>query len=190
MASSLDRRLVFLEGQHGLLKVLTESDLIESNWVGWFNDAKPCTYNQHHYWPVNFEKQREVLSSCITPVRIQLGVIDKQAPEAICGVMSLQDISLLHRRADYAVMMDAEIMREQAAVFWETTGLLLRHGFEQLGMEKITAGTFRPNLQQAFARIFNFEVEGVLKRHVFKNNGFVDVVQMAVFRDTIRYPEL
>jgi RimJ/RimL family protein N-acetyltransferase len=187
---AIDERLVFYEGRHVRLKALSLDDVNNSDWVGWFNDAEMSAHNQHHYFPVTLESQREFLASCVTDRKLQLGIVDRADGDRICGVVSLSDIDPIHRHAEIAGIQATARTAGNSAVFLESWSLMLRHGFEQLGLQKIYGGAFHPHVAGALARVFNFEVEGVRRRHVFKNNEFKDVTLIAVFHDTIRYPEL
>ena len=46
-----------------------------------------------------------------------------------------------------------------------------------------------PQLENAAYILFNFEQEGVKRQHFFKNGKFLDFVSIAVFSDTIKYPD-
>lgn len=187
---AIDQRLVFLRGRHVWLKALSAQDVEESDWVGWFNDGELCQFNQHHYFPVTFDSQRRYLETCISPTRLTLGVVDQANPDGICGVMSLADIHPIHRHADLAAMLDQGRTAANPALFLEAYSLLLRHGFEQLGLQKICVGTFRPHVAEALAKLFGFEPEGVRRRQVFKHNAFRDTTLMGVFAETVRYPAI
>lgn len=185
--NTIDPRLTFLEGRFVSLQVLTERDVLESDWVGWFNDPKHCEFTKHHYFPASFESQRGILESCITDNRIQLGVVDKENPAQICGVVSLSEIDLLHRQATVAASLCVERTKSNPFIYYEAFSLMLAHGFQQFGLEKIYGGTFHPHVVEPLVRMFNFEVEGVFKRHVYKNGTFHDSTFMSVFRDTVKY---
>ena len=75
-------------------------------------------------------------------------------------------------------------------IFLESHSLLLKHAFDQLGLQKIYCGTINKNIPEAYKRAFNFEVEGLLKKSIYKNGIFHDATLLAVFIDTIMYPEL
>lgn len=186
---AIDERLVFYEGRYVRLKVLSPEDVVESDWVGWFNDVAMSDHNQHHYFPVTFEDQHQFLESCVSPTKLQLGIVDRSEGTKICGVVSLSNINLIHRHAEIAGIQARTRTAANSAVFLESWALMLRHGFEQLGLQKIYGGAFHPHVAGALTRIFNFEVEGVQRRQVFKNNAFKDVTLVAVFHDTVRYPE-
>ena len=186
----IDERLVFCEGKHVRLKALSAQDVIESGWVGWFNDKEMSEHNQHHYFPNTVEHQHEFLKSCISPSKLQLGIIDRSDDAKICGVVSLNDIDLIHRHAEIAGIQEKSKTRSNPALFLEAWTLMLRHGFEQLGLQKILGGTFHPHVAGALTRMFNFEVEGIRRRQVFKDNKYQDITLVAVFNDTVRYPDI
>jgi len=187
---AIDERLVFYEGKHVRLKALSPQDVIDSGWVGWFNDEETCTYNQHHYFPNTVELQQARLASLATTSKLQLGIVDRAEAGRICGVVSLSEIDWISRNAEIAGIHEKSRTSSNSAIFIESWALMLRHGFEQLGLQRIYGGTFHPHVAGALARVFNFEIEGVRRRHVFKNGAFKDVTLIAVHHDTIRYPEL
>lgn len=185
---AIDERLIFYEGTHVRLKALAEDDVAESGWVGWFNDETMSRYNQHHYFPLLLERQREMLSSFNGTSKLQLGIVDRADGTKICGVVSLSNINWINRHAEIGGIQDKATTGQNSAIFFEAWALMLRHAFDQLGLEKVYGGTFHPHVPGALARIFNFEIDGVQRRHVYKNGIFHDVTLLAVYRDTIRYP--
>lgn len=185
----IDEKLIFYEGQHVRLKVLSDQDIQESGWVAWFNNELMSTFNQHHYFPNTIERQQEVLRLCSGPEKFQLGIIDRLKPEKICGVISLSAIDWIHRHAEIAGIQEVNHTKSNPALFLESWAIVLRHGFEQLGLNKIYGGTFHPHVTDALIRAFNFETEGVRRRHVYKNGVFHDVTMCAVFSDTVQYPD-
>ena len=185
----IDERLVFYEGKHVRLKVLSQQDIVESDWFGWFNDESMSVYNQHHYFPNTFEQQHDILESCVSPHKFQLGIVDRVNPDNICGVASLSAIDWVHRHAEIAGIQATKYTKMNPALFLETWSIMLRHGFEQFGLNKIYGGTFHPHVTSALMRTFNFEIEGVRRHHVYKNGTYHDVTLIAVFRDTVQYPE-
>ncbi|MDR1057400.1 MAG: GNAT family N-acetyltransferase [Coxiellaceae bacterium] len=186
---AIDERLIFYEGKHVRLKALSSQDIIDSDWVRWFNDEVLSQYNRHHYFPNTFEQEQKFLESCTQPSKLVVGIVDRLNETKICGVVSLQNIDFIHRHAEIACMLDKKITIANPFIFLESWSLILRHGFEQLGLYKIYAGTFHPHVVGNATKMFNFEIEGVMKKQIFKNNAYHDVTMYAVFRDTIKYPE-
>jgi len=184
----IDQNLIFYEGKYVLLKVLAEEDIMTSGWVGWFNDEKISQHNTHHYFPNTYEKQLEYLKNCHGPSRISLGIINKNADEKIKGIVTLDNIDLLHRNCEIAGILTHDSKNRNPMIFFEAYSLMLRHAFEQLGLEKVYGSGFDVNLHEGLKRLFNFEQEGIKRRHFFKNGDFHDFISVAVFSDTIKYP--
>ncbi len=188
--NAIDRRLVFYQGQHVILKVLTERDVRDSPWVGWFNDDELCEHNLHHFFPNTFERQLEHWKNAVGDRKIQLGVVAPHLDDELCGVISLQDIDWIHRRADLAVLLDHRRTRQHPWVFIEAWSLMLTHAFRALNLHKVCAGTFNPFVAPPLRSIFNFEVEAVLKKHVWKSGSFHDITLLGVLSTTVRYPSI
>lgn len=187
---AIDERLVFYEGKHVRLTALSAQDVRDSDWVGWFNDQAMSEHNQHHYFPVTLDQQHEMLESFISSSKLQLGIVDRADPEQICGVVSLSNIDWIHRNAEIAGIQARARTGANSALFLEAWSLMLKHGFQQFGLQKIYGGTFHPQVAQALVRAFNFAVEGQQRRHIFRGGIFHDLTMLAVFQDTVRYPEL
>lgn len=185
----IDRRLVFYSGVHVDLKVLTREDVTGSEWVGWFNDAELTADNTHHVFPVTEDTQRAQVDEASTRTKIQLGVVDKTT-ETLVGVIALQNIDLLNRNADLAVLFDFRLTGRNPWIFVEAWSLMLRHGFQEIGLQKIMADTFNPAVPLPLQRFFGFEVEGIRKAHAWKSGRFRDITLLAVSSSTVRYPEI
>ena len=74
-------------------------------------------------------------------------------------------------------------------IFFEAYSIMLKHAFEELGLKKVHGSGYNQNLHEGLKRLFNFEQEGVKRQHFFKNGKFLDFVSIAVFSDTIKYPD-
>jgi ribosomal-protein-alanine N-acetyltransferase len=187
--AQIDERLIFYEGKHVRLKALTADDVLDSGWVGWFNDEQMSVHNQHHYFPNTVEAQLEILKTLNTPTKLQLGILDRADQAKICGVVSLSSIDWINRNAEIGGVQDRSRTAGNPALFLESWSLMLRHAFAQLGLHKVYGGTLHPHVPDALTRAFNFEREGVRRRHVYKNGAFADITLVAVYMDTVRYPE-
>lgn len=183
---NIDRRYVFLESEHILLKVLNKQDIIESNWFGWFNDVERCELNQHHYFSNTPENQEIILQEILTNKKIQFGIVDKNEISTICGVVSLQEINYISGTAHLAIMMD-KVKDSNPRIFADTMKLMLLHGFNELRLHKIVANSMNKQLPVVLKTLFNFELEGVLKSHVYKGGEFRDVYLTSVWQNTVRY---
>ena len=75
-------------------------------------------------------------------------------------------------------------------ILLEAYTFLIKHSFDQLGLNKITDASFHPNAYLFLKKYFNFEKEGVYKKHIFKNGKFQDLTIISLFSDTVIYPEI
>jgi RimJ/RimL family protein N-acetyltransferase len=183
----IDKRLIFYSTDHIYLKALSQEDLDESQWVAWFNDDERCRFTQHHYYPVNKETQRAYLDGAYSNDKIQLGIVDREKDDQICGIISLNNINYINRNAEFSASIDLKLTKGKPHIYLEAVSLILMHGFQELGLKKIYGGTFNPNVVTTLERIFNFQMEGTLKNHIFKNGCFHDALMLGVFDDTVRY---
>ena len=104
-------------------------------------------------------------------------------------MIALQNIDYIHRKAEVANMSDNSKTSYKPQIYLESHSIIFRHGFEQLGLERIYGGTINKNIPGALERAFNFEIEGIQRKSLFKNGVFNDVTLFAVFKDTINYPD-
>lgn len=67
----------------------------------------------------------------------------------------------------------------------EAVQVIVKYGFELLGLERIQAGVYAWN--EASSRVLvksGFDLEGCMRRHAYKDGKFVDVLLYARLRDT------
>lgn len=98
------------------------------------------------------------------------------------GVAHIYAIDRRHRRCSWGLYLASPEVRGQgvgAAVQY----LVLRHAFEDLGLNKVSCEALAGN-QRALAlyRNFGFQEEGRLREHVIKNGRPADVVLLALLR--------
>jgi RimJ/RimL family protein N-acetyltransferase len=99
------------------------------------------------------------------------------------GNVYLREISWVDRRAGLAIFIGEKGDRSkgygQSAV-----KQLLRHAFGDLNLRKVTLPVLASNtVARHIYEKCGFTVEGTLRRHVFKNGRYEDVLVMAVFAD-------
>jgi RimJ/RimL family protein N-acetyltransferase len=177
----IDQRDIFIRGERILLTALSERDAQESGWYGWFNDAEATQFVQQRYFPNTLQKQLEYYRSSIasSSSKIQLGIVPKGGAE-IVGVVSLSAIDFLNRKAEFGIMIGVKEARSQGYGS-EACALMLRHGFEKLGLHKIYLGVHAEHA--AAIRSYEkagFRRDGVLREDAFINGKFADMVIMSV----------
>jgi RimJ/RimL family protein N-acetyltransferase len=103
--------------------------------------------------------------------------------EKLLGVISLDQINLIHRNANLGIMFEKSGSVKYPTLFYESVKIILNHGFNELGLLKIRSGSAVPNHSISLQRLFNFEEEGNLKREIFKSGQFLDVTLLALFQE-------
>jgi UDP-4-amino-4,6-dideoxy-N-acetyl-beta-L-altrosamine N-acetyltransferase len=99
------------------------------------------------------------------------------------GLANLYDISTLHRRAYLGLYLADDRVRGMG-VGSATDRFLMRHAFEDLGLEKLCAEVLATN--GAGIKVHQhhgFQVDGILRRHVVKGDDRIDVWTMSLLRD-------
>ena len=182
---AIDNRLIFLKSKNVFLKVLEEKDLIESEWISWFNDYERCKFNQHHRFPVTYGTQLQVMAE-LNQQKIMLGIVNSKLNETICGVISIQNINFINGTAELGIMLDKD-SEKFPEIFADSVSLIIHHAFTELRLRKISIGSINSNLIRVFEKLFGFIAEGILKDQVFKDLKYRDVYIAAVFIDTMKF---
>ncbi|MFC1814779.1 GNAT family N-acetyltransferase [Thermodesulfobacteriota bacterium] len=176
---------VFLSGKYVNLTVLTEEDVYNSNWYDWFNDEDTTMLTQHHCFPNTRKKQLEMLNEINkSENKIQFGICDVSGGP-IVGVVSLQAIDFINRKAETSLMMGEQKYRG-VKYFIESFSLIIRHGFNSLNLHRIYGGTIIPEIAELMCRTLGFKQEGIFREDVFKNGKYVDVYNIGLFREEFK----
>jgi RimJ/RimL family protein N-acetyltransferase len=168
----MDARDIFIKGKRVLLKVLTEDDVLNSNWYGWFNDEDTTRFTQQHRYPNTKEEQLEYYKKYIrgSKDKVQLGVCDING-DKLLGVISLSNIDMVSRKAEIGIMMGEKEGRN-VKCFIEAMNLMLRHAFMSLNLERVYAGTISHEYANLLCRACGFTMEGMLRGDVFKDGVY------------------
>ncbi|WP_372763556.1 GNAT family N-acetyltransferase [Litorivivens sp.] len=161
------------------VRVFDEADL-DGPYPLWFQDQEVCSYNGHG----KFFYSREALKSFALTANSE-----RQIVWAIChgkdghiGNISLQNISSINRVGELAILIGAK-SHWGAGVGHLAGMVLLRHGFQKLGLEKIYCGTADCNTgMKKLALSLGMQHEGTRRSHVFLNGKREDVVEYGVLR--------
>jgi diamine N-acetyltransferase len=110
-------------------------------------------------------------------------VAESLAPVEPFGVLSLQAIDYLHQRAEAGIFLD-ERGQGQGPLVFDAWRLLLDYAFSTLNLQKIYGEVLAENERAIrLNRALGFELEGTLRRHVYFDRQFHDVLRFALFRD-------
>lgn len=173
---------VFIKGELVNLVVLTEELIELSNWYKWFNDEKINLNTTHHVYPNSKDMQKIYLKENIenSDNKIQLGIFHIK-DNILIGVISLNEIDHFHKNCEFSGML-GEPNYQVLKYYAEAARLIISHGFDTLGMERIAGGTFNEDIQNMVCRILGCESEGIKRSAVFKNGKYNDVFIHSILR--------
>jgi [ribosomal protein S5]-alanine N-acetyltransferase len=162
------------------VRALRASDL-DGPYPGWFEDLEVCRYNSHGVF-------------CRTRAWFEAYFRDLDRNDrvvwAVChsvdghiGNISLQSISWIDRRAEFAILMgDKRHWGKGVSIL--AGRRLLEHGFTRLNLERVYCGTAATNTaMRKLAAKLGMAEEGCRRKHVYLEGSWVDVVDYGVLRD-------
>jgi RimJ/RimL family protein N-acetyltransferase len=184
MSNIVNKNDIFLRGEHVILKALNENDVLNTNWYGWFNDEDTTQFMQKHYFPNTLEKQMTFLENLNKDdTKLQLGICDIKNG-VMFGVISLQQIDFINRKAETAMII-GEANYRKLIYSTEAIELIIKHAFEVLNLIRIYGGTTIYEWAEALCRFLGFKREGILRQDVFKNGAYHDVYLIGLLKEEL-----
>ena len=174
-------KIPFLIGDKLYLRPLEKTD-INGNYVSWLNDAEICQFNSHHFFQYSKEKAEDYIAKVNrSSSEIVLAIVCKENDLHI-GNISLQNINLLSRNAELAILLGDKN-------YWgkgyskEASKILVNHGFTELNLHRIYCGTSADNLaMQNIAGYLGMHQEGRRLEALYKSGKYVDIVEYGVLQ--------
>ena len=171
----------FIEGKYVGLRAPEEKDLEE--WYQWFNDPEITRYTQHGVFPNTIDKEREFWLSKQNDPNTLLLLSFRKKDQKLLGVITLQNIDWVHRRAEVAFIMGAKESRSLNTTL-ETAYLIIKHGFEKLNLNRIDGGTHEK--LASFAELLKrlgFKEEGRFRQCLFTEGKYYDAIRIAILAE-------
>lgn len=162
------------------LRPMTEADTDKI--VGWRN--KPSVKNYFIY-QADFTREghlhwlHEVVE---TGKACQMMICDKETDEAL-GSVYIRDIDRTHHKGEYGIFIGEESARGRG-IGTQAASLMIRYGFEDLGLHRIYLRVLAGNAQaiRSYEKA-GFRQEGYLKDDVCIRGEYVDIVWMAIVKE-------
>ena len=162
---------IFIEGEIVNLKVPDENFVKNSNWYNFLNSKKNTQFLEHGIYPNNLIKQKEFYFNLKKDNRIVLLIFDKE--ENFFGIISLSYINLEHKSADISIVLNLDnrigYVNKNFLAALESIALMTEHGFEKLGLERISATqVVELNKWQNLMELTGFRIEGICRDKFIK----------------------
>lgn len=150
----------------------------------WHNDPDINLWTGGRQYFVSIEYDRQWIEEKIFNNNTQIYcAICEVGSKEIIGYISLNDINLVNRNAFWGgIVIDQSVRGEGYAT--KAAVQILKYGFFTLGLKKISGKWLVQNTVSIFmAKMLGFIQEGVLRKEVFKNNQFCDVLVMSILKE-------
>lgn len=169
-----------LETQRLCLKLLDETD--EQSILQWRNKKeiidsffsyKGITLREHRDW---FERY------CKSDNRVEFVIYLKENNEKI-GTIGLSGIDFRNQKAEYGILLGDKAFRGKGYAK-EASRAILEYGFNELNLNKISLKVFSDNEGAiSLYKLLGFSEEGILRKEVYKNGKFKDVLVMSILKE-------
>lgn len=156
-----------------LLKELINDPEVEKMVVGW---SFPVSTNQQINWINNLSNDRH-------NVRF---IIDMNNVGAV-GVVSLTRIDFKNGTATINIKLKKEDRIRNKGIGYKAIAMLIDYAFNQLNLNCLVANIL--NFNTASQKLFEksgFELEGTLRKRVFKNGAYQDLLSYSLIRSDFK----
>jgi RimJ/RimL family protein N-acetyltransferase len=176
---------VFIEGELVDLAIPTQDFAAGNIWYKWFNDKNINKYLEQGLFPNTQQTQINFFNS-MGADRLALVVQNKKGVPL--GIVSLSFINFQKRTCDFALVIDSFAdMRVSGLGTLEASSLIIEHGFNSLGMQRINAGQHVDLFSwQQRLELIGFRLEGYHRSKFVKGSTIADSVSIAVLYNDFR----
>lgn len=113
---------------------------------------------------------------------VQMMICEKESGRAI-GSAYFRDIDHVNHKAEYGLFIGESDSRVKGIGF-ETTNMMLRYGFEEMGLHRIYARVLSDNIVSLKSAIkAGLEVEGTLREDIILQESYRDIVLLGALKD-------
>ena len=147
------------------LKMMIDNKL--SNYYKWFGDQEVTKYTSHGIFPKTDNEMKEYFNKYENDKnQLIFMIIDKSNKQHI-GIISLQNINLINRNAELAVMI-GEKDYWNSGYCTEACEVVLKHAFMRLNLHKVYLGTAESNIgMQKVAEKIRMKIKTYKTNHLF-----------------------
>ena len=173
-----------ISGERVYLAALDAERDVTPRYVDWLNDPDVYRFLSTKF-PQTAESIRAYLRGIRHPnfiARIVLRDSDQHV-----GNIAMQSFDPVHRNMELGILIGEADARGKG-YGREACALAIRHVFDHLGVQKVTAGTVAENA--AMTRVFlslGFTVEGELRRHYVLDGNRLDVLRFGLLPEEFRF---
>lgn len=172
-------------GMNIFLRPIQSSDAL-GPYLNWLNDPEVNQYLESRFVSWTTEMLSSYIANLVNNKNELLFAICTMEGEKHIGNIKLGPIDWNHRFADIGIIIGdkSEWGKGRGS---EAIRTICRYGFDELELNKITAGCYGDNLSsvKAFSRV-GFQQEGILRKKFFSSAGFQDHILMGILNDEFK----
>ena len=170
-------KIVFIDGERLYLRPLEESDL--DSCMRWINDSEILQFLARRH-PMGRVQEKEWLADQYKSDNyLNLAIVLKDGDRHI-GNCGFNEIDYINRNAIFGILIGEKDAWHQG-YGPEAAELILKHGFEQLGLHRIELDVYSLNerAQKAYEKV-GFSLEGTRRESYFRNGQYHDTHVMSI----------
>ncbi len=171
-----------IEGKSVNLRKVTKADAQSI-----YEHAKDREISRYTFIPHPYKREDALHFIKFTHLQMKKGKeyhlgIELKATGQIIGMIGMMQISRKHRRAEVGYWLGKSYWGKGYAA--EALRLMLRFGFEQLKLVRITAGVMHPNLTSArMLEKAGFTFEGRLRKNFMQHSQWLDELRYGILKE-------
>lgn len=162
------------------LQAICEEDA-NDEYVSWLNDPLVNQYLETRFHPQNFQAVLEFIRSIMANPNEHLFTIRLKETGQHVGNIKIGAINERHNIGDVSLFIGDKSAWGKG-IASQAIQLISRYSFEKLGLRKLCAGAYKPNIGSTKAFLNSgYNQDGVLADHYTFNNQPCDLVQVCFF---------
>lgn len=175
-----NEKLYFREGKITYLRPLLKSDIC-SEYLAWLNNPDLNKYSSHfRTWPTLEQDLEDFYSQGLKDNKNVVFAACCKKTGKHFGNCSLNNIDWINRNAQFNVNIG--ITKFRTIHFLDILKIIANYSFNTLNLNKITGGSEIPGILELHERM-GWEKEGILKKHLFRDGEYHDIILFALFKD-------
>ena len=171
--------IFFREGRITILRPLLQRDLTDE-YLGWLNNPYLNKYSSHfRVWPTTEVDQEEFYSNTKSKTHVAFAICCKKTGRHV-GNCSLDGIDWVNRNAHFNVNIGVKEYR--SIHFLDVLNVMADYAFNTLNLHKLSGGAEIPGILELHERL-GWKKEGVLRKHLFREGEYVDLVLFSLLHE-------
>ncbi len=173
-------RVLFCEGERLYLRPIEMSD--EFLLRKWVNDPA-VRQGLDHLPPTNASRERAwIEAQSNNPNEYHMGIVVR-AGDRLIGTVSLIGVDPINRCAELRIMI-GDVDYHSQGFGTEAVDMIVRYGFEDLNLNRITLGVFanNPKAIRCYQKA-GFALEGCFRQALYRGGRYIDEYAYAILRE-------